>query len=245
MTENHSVPESFEEAWQEIQSIGGWLTDDQARTLYDVARRVDPSEAIVEIGSHHGRSTVVLATAKHPDVRLLAIDPYGDPRWGGGGSALEIFQGNLQRHGVADRVELARTVGSDAGRTWSGGPVGLLFVDGAHDYPTVIKDLEAWVPHLAPNAAVLMHDVGSSHGVTRAAFRHAFASRSFLYVGCSRSLAQFKYTDLSGGEALASSLRMLRELPWMGRNLAIKLAKRRGWTRTVNVIGYRDSRTLY
>ena len=43
--------------------VPGWLTHDQARVLYDEAAAVPAGGCVVEIGSHHGRSTVVLAAA--------------------------------------------------------------------------------------------------------------------------------------------------------------------------------------
>src|ERR1700677_2029847 len=75
---------TFSTAWDRAQRIDGWLTEGQARLLFDAARRAPAGQTIVEIGCHHGRSTVILATAKATGVRLLAVDPYGDERWGGG-----------------------------------------------------------------------------------------------------------------------------------------------------------------
>ncbi len=73
---------TFAEAWSSADGIEGWLAECHARMLYDAASAVAPGAAIVEIGSHHGRSTVVLVSAKPVGTRLLAVDPYGDPRWG-------------------------------------------------------------------------------------------------------------------------------------------------------------------
>ena len=162
----------FADVWMSAREIDGWLTEGQARMLYQTAAGVDPGDAIVEIGSHCGRSTVILGSAKPAATTLVAIDPYGDARWGGGGGALESFEANLARHGLEHEVHQIRRFGAQAGAEWSGDRVGLLFVDGAHDYATVDADLRAWLPHLSPTATVLMHDAYSSPGVTRAAFRH-------------------------------------------------------------------------
>ena len=58
-------------------AIAGWLSRDQARELHDQVLALRPGATIVEIGSHHGRSTVVLAGSR-PDVRVVAIDPDPD-----------------------------------------------------------------------------------------------------------------------------------------------------------------------
>ena len=67
----------------QVREIGGWLTEAQARTLWDEARVVPAGALIVEIGSHQGRSTVVLAAAA-PRARVIAVDPFvGGAMFGG------------------------------------------------------------------------------------------------------------------------------------------------------------------
>ena len=43
--------------------------------------------------------------------------------------------------------------------------IDLLFVDGDHSYEGVKADVDAWFPHLAPNATVVFHDYGWAEGV--------------------------------------------------------------------------------
>jgi predicted O-methyltransferase YrrM len=235
----------FEDIWRKAQTIDGWLTEDQARRLYIAARQVPPTEAIVEIGSHHGRSTVILGSAKRPGVGLTAVDPYDDPRWGGGEEALGVFGGNLAACDLLHEVELIRSYGVDAGRTWHGRAVGLLFVDGAHDYQSVLADLRAWLPHLSTTALVAMHDAYSSPGVTRAAFRVMFGSDQWRYQGSSRSLACFRYADLPSPTAAAwSSIGMLSRVPWLARNLTIKIAIRQGWLGLSRLLGHHDASVM-
>jgi len=66
----------FAEAWQKASKVEGWLSQGQGRVLFDGARGVSAPNRIVEIGSHLGRSTILLALASSPDVRVTAIDPY-------------------------------------------------------------------------------------------------------------------------------------------------------------------------
>jgi predicted O-methyltransferase YrrM len=231
---------SFGEVWASVADIKGWLTEGQARMLYDAATRV-PAGVIVEIGSHHGRSTVILASAKRPGVRVVAIDPYEVRRWGGGQNALDAFRQNLARKDVDQEVTLLQGYGSITGDAWDGPPVGLLFVDGAHDYASVIADLRAWTPHLRADATVLMHDAYLTTGVTRAAFEHMFMSPNFLYTGHSRSMIRFE--SRVGSRAL-SRARMLGRLPWLVRNLGIKLARRKRWSALERLLGSRPGTPL-
>ena len=236
--------QTFSEIWCDVQRIEGWLTEGQGLMLYDAAANIRAEETIVEIGSHHGRSTVILGAAKPTGTRLLAVDPYGDPRWGGGEDALEIFRSNLLKRGLCD-VELARTLGADAGREWSGGRVGVLFVDGAHDFASVDADLRAWLPHVSPTGVVLIHDMYSSPGVTRAAFAHMFGSDEFVDERSSRSLVAFRRGEQSLQARVASCARMFRKLPWLGRNLTIKMAFRLGWRSILPLLGHRGSMMPY
>ncbi len=47
-------------------------------------------------------------------------------------------------------------------------PLGLVYLDGDHDYEAVRSDIIAWMPHVAPKGVICGHDYGSFPGVTRA-----------------------------------------------------------------------------
>jgi hypothetical protein len=59
--------------------------------------------------------------------------------------------------------------------------------------------------------------------VTLAQARLLFASSEWRYEGRSRSLARYTRTPLAGGERLANLAGQLAELPWLARNLLIKV----------------------
>ena len=164
------MPVAFSDAWIQAEPVEGWLTEEQGKTLFDAAQSVPSGQWIVEIGSHHGRSTLLLAAAKSDGVRLLAVDPFDDPRWGGGPAALSRFQGTLRGAGLLDQVETFPGVSADASSAWDRGSIGMLFVDGAHDRASVLTDIDGWAPHLADRASILLHDAYSSPGVTIALF---------------------------------------------------------------------------
>ncbi len=197
--------------------------------LYDAAQAVPREAVIVEIGSHHGRSTAILASAT--DARVVAVDPYHDPRWGGAERSLDLFRANLDRLG--HEVTLIRDYGASAGRAWAGADVGMLFVDGAHDYENVSADLAAWRPHLSSDATVFMHDAFLTVGVTRAMFEHMYFDRPFAFTGHCRSLVRFEQRP----GHLPGQLRMVGRLPWFVRNLAIKYARKRRWPGAERLLG--------
>lgn len=224
-----SVPSDFEEAWALASRIEGWLSREQAIVLADAARAVPAGASIVEIGSHHGRSTVVFARAKRGSVQLTAVDPFDDPRWGGGESALVAFRANIEAAGLERDVQVFRGTSQQAADAWHGGPVGLLYVDGAHDRTSVLSDLELWEPFVIDGGSVCVHDAFSSPGVTAAVLQRHLTNTSFRYQGSVRSLAIFRRERLSRAGATWNALRMTVRLGYFARNVMVKVALRRGW----------------
>lgn len=231
----------FSDVWPVASTAEGWLTEGQARALFAAAARVRPGAAIVEIGSHHGRSTIVLAAGADPAVRVNAIDPFDAPRWGGGSTALETFRRNVERAGLAERIVTFRGLSVEAAAEWNGEPVGLLYIDGAHDRASVDDDILGWYPHLALGGVVAFHDAFSALGVTHALLRRHLLSRRFRYAGSVRTLCLFAREDLSPGQAALGGLRLVGRLPYLARNLSVKVAMRRGWTPAVRLLGHRES----
>jgi predicted O-methyltransferase YrrM len=219
---------TFEETWAVAKDLEGWLTPAQARELYDAARRVPAGTAIVEIGSHRGKSTVLLAAGASPGVSVTAVDPFDDPRWGGGPESLSVFEANLARAGVAERVRLVRGLSAEAAASWDGPAVGLAWIDGAHDEASVLADIDGWGVHLAPGGELLLHDAFSAVGTTRAVLRRLWWTRRYRYVGCERTLLVFKKQPRTPSEAAFDAARLSRRLPFFARMVAIKLARRRG-----------------
>jgi predicted O-methyltransferase YrrM len=230
----------FEAVWAVADGIGGWLTKEQAHALASAAERLPASSSIVEIGSHHGRSTVVLGRSKPEGARLVAVDPFGDPRWGGGEDSYDVFRDNLARAGSGAGVEPFRGTSEEAAAVWDGGPIGLLYIDGAHDRSSVLTDIDAWEPFVADGGFVYVHDAFSSPGVTAALLERHLFERSFRYLGSVRSLAMFRREPLSLPETVWSGLRMLARLPYFARNLIVKVAMRRGWELPQRVMRHRE-----
>lgn len=225
-------------ALERIAEVEGWLTDDQARVLYDAAADVRRGGRIVEIGSFRGRSTIVLATAADTGVEVIAIDPHAGTDRGPeeisgfeaeAAADHEVFTRNLAAAGVAGRVRHVRAF-SNAAHASVDGAVDLLWIDGAHRYGPALEDLRHWGDRVVPGGRMLVHDSWSSVGVTLALLRHLLLSRRWRYDGRVGSLA--RYTKATAG--WASTRRQLAELPWFALNLTRKALtllrlRRGGW----------------
>jgi predicted O-methyltransferase YrrM len=216
-----SEPSGFTGIWRYAESVPGWLTRDQARLLHDEASRLPSGSLALEIGSHQGRSTIVLAPALgQREGHVIALDPFVEGRLFGGTPTRAKFEQHVREAGVAAFVELVPDYSTRARPEWKR-PLDLLYIDGKHDYWTVSDDLR-WADHLPPGAAVLVHDAYSSIGVTLGLFRHVLGSRYLAYDRRVGSLALFRVRH----PRLRDRLRMTAETPWWLRNVVIKVLLR-------------------
>lgn len=225
-------PSRFEDALRAVQGVEGWLTDAQARMLWDAARELGAGARVVEIGSYHGRSAIVLARALAGGGEVVAIDPHagndrGPQEWEGPAAAgqadHERFLGNLARAGVRERVRHVREP-SRAALGAVEGPIDLLYVDGSHRYREALPDIRDWGSRLGPEGLLLIHDSFSSVGVTLALLRQLVFGGDFTYEGRVGSLARYRRTTLAGRCRLRNAARQLAELGWFARNVLVKLA---------------------
>jgi hypothetical protein len=223
-------PPGFDEVLRSVTDVEGWMTDGQARRLWDRASSLHPGDRIVEIGSFRGRSMIVLATAAAEGVAITAIDPHGGNDRGPNEISgfvdeaeqdHQAFLANLERAGVRDRVEHLRKF-SDAALADVPGGVELLYIDGAHRFRPASNDIRQWGAKVPGGGTMLIHDSFSSVGVTLALIATTFFGRDFRYEGRSESMAEFRRVRLTGRARLTNALRQVAQLPWFARNLLVK-----------------------
>ncbi len=154
-------------------SIDGWLTVDEAITLYELARSL-PHEhpLVVEIGSWQGKSTICLGRGLQGKnaPRLCCIDPFdasGDASSAGeyraraegiGGPLRTAFEQNLRDAGVRELVDVYQGFSHECAATWRD-RIDLLFLDGDHSPEATAQDFRDWAPHVRPGGYLVMHDV--------------------------------------------------------------------------------------
>ena len=211
----------FEDAWSHALAIEGWLTRDQARVLFDAAASLPAGSTVVEIGSHQGRSTVILGqAARAVGARVIAVDAFVDGRLFGGASTRDRFEANIAAAGLTDVVELVVGYSTKLRTGWDR-KFDLLYVDGKHDYWTYTDDLR-WSRHLPERGEILVHDCFSSIGVTLGTVRSVLFGSRYTYVDRSRSLARF----VLARPAFADRLRVVGQLPWFAGNVFLKILLR-------------------
>jgi len=222
----------LDDALRAIDGVEGWLSEDQARRLWNAALGVRSGGQIVEIGSFRGRSTIVLSRAAAEGVGIVAIDPHGggdrgpqeiSPDQVRGDEDNRVFRANLEGAGVNGRVRHVRLM-SDEAHGGVDGPIDMLYVDGAHRYKPARDDIAAWGARVPVGGTLLVHDAYNAIGVMLAQLRLLFFSREWRYVGRSRSLAQYRRLPMSAGERVTNALRQAVHIPYFVRNLVIKVA---------------------
>src|SRR3989338_1507995 len=99
-----------------LDAIPGFLSKREAEFLYKVALKTGGT--VIEIGSLHGRSTVVLAEAfkdSGKPGKIYAIDPgYMEHK------SLINFKNNLDKYAAGKFVESIIATSEEANRNWSG-----------------------------------------------------------------------------------------------------------------------------
>jgi Methyltransferase domain len=223
----------FREIWELADSIPGWLTEAQAELLHEQAGTLPVGATIVEIGSHKGRSTVVLAdAARATGGTVVAIDPFIEGGVFGGSATRDHFERHIELASVGDTVELVCDYSTAARTSWSR-PFEMLYIDGKHDYWTFTDDLK-WRVHLPDGAPVLVHDCFSSIGVTLGVLLRVLPARDLRYERREGSLALFRVGRPSGRDRL----RILGELPWWARNVVLKVLLRLRLRPLARVLGH-------
>lgn len=197
------------------------MTRAQGEALWNAVCRLEKGDVVLEIGSHQGRSTIVLgAAARTAGATVIAVDPFVDGRLFGGSPTRRLFERNIRHAGLDDVVELVTGYSTELRPDWDR-PLQLLYIDGKHDYWTYTDDLR-WSDHLPPGAEILVHDCFSSIGVTLGTIAKVLFGRRYTYVDRATSLARFKLAPPS----TADRVRVLAQLPWFVRNVVLKVLLR-------------------
>ena len=143
----------------------GWLSKLEADTLVQAIKASEGVGDFVEIGAHLGRSTIVIGEfVKKLRSRLFCIDIWAER------TNFNQFVANVSAWGLGDVVApicgLSEVILAD----WDA-PVRFIYVDGCHEYESVVKDTE-WRLKLCLGGVIAFHDYtkvwGNFDGVRRA-----------------------------------------------------------------------------
>lgn len=147
-----------------IARVPGWFTYDDCahfclvlNTQFAAGARGD----ILEIGSYHGRSTIVLADCLQPGEKLVVCDPFqrGEVYVGNPPTPRDL-RGNVQRalpHFDLERLEIHEVYSKDLVLP-PDSRFRFIHVDGSHEERDVILDLRLARRHLASGGVIVVDD---------------------------------------------------------------------------------------
>jgi predicted O-methyltransferase YrrM len=239
--------QTFADAFARTTGVQGWMSEAQAKRLWDAASRVPPRGLVVEIGSFHGRSAIVVASALAESARLVAIDPHAGGDRGPqeieaeaerGGEDYVAFHENVRAAGVESRIEHVRLMSSDAYDSVDDA-IDVLYVDGAHRFGPAREDIVEWGNRVRDGGTMLVHDSFASVGVTLATLASLTFGSRWRYLGRTSSLAEYRREALSPGARGVNALRQLAQLPWFLRNVNVKIGIVTGFKPLARLMGHR------
>lgn len=136
-----------------ITGVPGWESSDEQHWLYQLASDVPDNGAIVEIGAEYGMSASLFCAAAKLSVSITSVDLFP-------GDMLDKHLANLKEAGFANRSVQVKGNSQQASTIKKVGvkTIDLLFIDGAHDYSSVLKDIELWAPLVKVGGVAAFHD---------------------------------------------------------------------------------------
>jgi len=185
-----------------ISKIEGWLSEKEADLLISTAIKscieLTQPHHIVEIGSYHGKSTILLghvAKSLFPTATIYAIDPHEGivgavqqdlnqlP------ASLHAFKQNLNNEGLTDIVKLIQEYSYKV--TWDL-PISMIFIDGLHDYMNVSRDFWHFAHRIQPGGYIAFHDYAHYYPGVVAFVNELLESKNYHKVHLEDSLIVLK-----------------------------------------------------
>lgn len=156
-------------------ALKGFLSNEEAHRLFELAREASTRGPCLEIGSYCGKSSVYIGLGcKESGGILFSIDhhegseeqqpgqEYFDPELldakTGKINTFPLFQEVIRKTGLADTVVPIVCQSAVVARFWNT-PVSMIFIDGGHTFAAAFADYNSWVCHLMQNGLLAIHDV--------------------------------------------------------------------------------------
>ena len=153
----------------------GFMDEQEARCLYELAREAARLGPCLEIGSYCGRSATYLGMGcRESGGVLYSIDhhrgseeqqpgqEYFDPDLVNGETGridtLPLFRKTIAAFGLDDTVIPIIAKSAIVAGAWST-PLGLVFIDGGHTFEAALADYSGWVSHILPGGFLVIHDI--------------------------------------------------------------------------------------
>jgi MMP 1-O-methyltransferase len=157
------------------RSAKGFMPDDEGLFLFEQALHAGRNGPLLEVGTYCGKSAIYLgAAARLSGSTAFTVDHHRGSEENQAGwehhdptlvdaelgvmDTLPVFRRTIALAGLEDEVVAVVGRSATVARHWRA-PLALLFIDGGHGEEPAHTDYESWVPRVAPDGLLLIHDV--------------------------------------------------------------------------------------
>lgn len=150
------------------RDIGGWC--DYSAFYRALARSIPEGAVFVEIGSWMGQSIAVFCQELQnigKTAEVWCVDTFkGEQNQpahltivdDNGGSIRQVFDRNTQAAGVNEMIQVIAGDSAESAALFQDASLDAVYIDAAHDYDSVVKDLAAWFPKVKADGVLSGHD---------------------------------------------------------------------------------------
>ena len=141
------------------------MANEELHALRHAIRSLEePPVNIVEIGSYCGGSTVIIgkeALRRNRDVHIYAIEPFDFHEDRYQWNYEEAFDKNIGDFEIAENVKKIKDTSFNVAKTWDK-EIDFIFIDGDHEYESVVKDINDFIPYVKIGGLFAFHDYKES-----------------------------------------------------------------------------------
>lgn len=147
--------------------IFSYTTPEEREELYKIAASLKGNSVIVEVGSHLGATSCMLALANRNN-KVFCVDTWQNTNMPEGSrDTFEQFRKNTKDF---KNIIPLRGTSESISRAFNE-KIDFLFIDGDHSYQGVKTDIFCWIPKCKDDVIVAFHDIGpgcKEYGVKQA-----------------------------------------------------------------------------
>lgn len=202
-----------------LNTIKGFMDDDEAIRLFELADEASKKGAVLEIGSYCGRSAAIIGTACQTNNGILySIDhhigseeqqpgeEYFDPELfderTGGVNTLPFFRETLKKTSLEDTVIPIVSTSKVVGKMWQT-KLSMVFIDGGHSFEAAYTDFLTWSPHILAHGLLVIHDIfldpDQGGQAPRQVYERAIATGLFTELAMTKTLGVLQRNEIKGG----------------------------------------------
>lgn len=158
-------PDNYTSLWKKAEAIPGHVTRNEGFLLYLLGKQQCLHGNVVEVGSFHGRSSVLLGSGmlEREDRRrkLICIDNFVKQSSRSFPHAInpkEALLDNIRRFDLSNLFELYEMNSEQALRSISPESCGLIFIDSEHIESQISEEFPLALTAINRNGVILIHD---------------------------------------------------------------------------------------